>query len=187
MTFQQYLEHFERILNAPKQEAPYDDAEYFNYTKLNWSRLNRWLKKGEIKPEIQAKIQQIKVPQKWVVITEPWCGDAAQILPFIKLMSDVNEHIQLDLELRDSEPFRIESYLTNGGKSIPKIIVFDEKDREIGVWGPRPEAAQSFFLELKSKDLPFEDLKVELQNWYNNDKGAEIQNEFTAICCGTLS
>ena len=80
MTFQQYLEHFERILNAPKQEAPYDDAEYFNYTKLNWSRLNRWLKKGEIKPEIQVKIQhQLLSPQTRMVLS-PIRFSLAQLL-----------------------------------------------------------------------------------------------------------
>lgn len=181
MTFQQYLEYFEQILNSPKPEAPYDQEDYFNYTKLNWSRMNRWLKKGEILPEASAKIKAITVSQQWILITEPWCGDAAHVVPFIKMMSDLNPAIQLDIELRDSEPNRIESYLTNGGKSIPKLIIRDLSGNDLAVWGPRPVACQVLFDELKAKNTDFETLKIELQNWYNEHHGVEIQKEISEL------
>src|SRR3546814_13916104 len=72
-------------------------------------------------------VQRIQAPQRWTVITEPWCGDAAHSVPFIELASRKNPAITVSYELRDSEPFRINDYLTNGSKSIPKLII-----REIG-------------------------------------------------------
>lgn len=181
MTFQQYLEYFELILHSPKPEAPYDQEEYLNYTKLNWSRMNRWLKKGEILDEVKLKILGIQQPQRWIVITEPWCGDASHVVPFIKMMSDLNPLISLDLELRDSEPFRIENYLTNGGKSIPKLIVQDTAGNDLAVWGPRPIGCQQLFNDLKAKQAEFEELKVALQNWYNEHQGVEIQQEIAQL------
>lgn len=34
-------------------------------------------------------------------------------------------------------------HLTNGGRAIPKLIVFDENDNKIFQWGPRPVEAQN--------------------------------------------
>ena len=50
MTFQAYLDQFEVLLKSEKQLPPYDDADFFNYAKLNWSRMNRWVKHGILNP-----------------------------------------------------------------------------------------------------------------------------------------
>lgn len=181
MTFQTYLELFEQILNSPKPETPYDNADYFNYTKLNWSRMNRWLKKGEILPQIREKIESIKEPQSWILITEPWCGDAAHIVPFIKMMADLNPLIHLDLELRDSEPNRIQEYLTNGGKAIPKLIIRNSDGKDLATWGPRPAECQLMYQEMHASKAPFEEVKIRLQNWYNEHNGVEIQEEIANL------
>ncbi|NJX17534.1 thioredoxin family protein [Tamlana crocina] len=85
MTFEQYSSYFETIKITPleEQEKPYDNPDYLDYTKLNWSRMNRWLKTGKITEELKNTLQQIYKPQHWIVITEPWCGDAAHITPFL--------------------------------------------------------------------------------------------------------
>src|SRR5690606_25609974 len=85
MKFEEYLDHFDSILNSKNPEAPYDNPEYFQFAKLNWSRTQRWLKKGVVLPEVAEKIKAINTPQHWIVITEPWCGDAAQCVPFFQL------------------------------------------------------------------------------------------------------
>lgn len=181
MTFQTYTELFEQILNASNHQPPYDNKDYFDYAKLNWSRTNRWLKKGILLPEVVEKIKQISEPQNWILITEPWCGDAAHIVPFIKMLADLNPLIHLELELRDAEPFRIENYLTNGGKAIPKLVVQNAAGEDLAVWGPRPAECQDLFLEMKEKQAPFEEVKIRLQNWYNDHNGVEIQEEIAAV------
>lgn len=180
MNFKEYITHFEDILNASNPQAPYDDLEYLNYAKLNWSRMNRWLKNGSIKPEVAEKLKAISRTQKWVLITEPWCGDAAHSVPFIYLLSEVNPNIELEIQLRDSGS-EIDNYLTNGGKSIPKLVIRDAEGKDITTWGPRPAKCQAYFLDMKAKGMDMADLKVELQNWYNQDKGSEIQNEILEL------
>jgi hypothetical protein len=187
MNFQQYQQYFQDILHQASPNAPYDSLDYFNYTKLNWSRMNRWLKTGQLTSEIIKVVASIKSKQNWIVITEPWCGDAAHIVPFIDMIAQKNENISVQYELRDSEPNRIEHYLTNGkSKSIPKLIIQNEMAEDLAVWGPRPVACQVYFDQQKEKNLDFEALKTELQHWYNNDEGIEIMKELSILLPATI-
>jgi hypothetical protein len=181
MNFKQYKELFEQILNSPKPVAPFDDEHFLNYTKLNWSRMNRWLKTTSLTDDQKAKIATINETQNWIVITEPWCGDAAHIVPFIYLIASLNPNINIDFVLRDEGNDLINSYLTNGSKSIPKLIIRNSLGEDLAVWGPRPEKTSLFLEELKAKELSFDELKIELQNWYNNDKGNEILKELLGL------
>jgi hypothetical protein len=83
--------------------------------------------------------------------------------------------------LRDEEPFLIDQYLTNGGKSIPILVIRNEHGEDIAVWGPRPTKAQELFLKLKEEGKEFADIKEEIQKWYNEDKGTEIQAELKSL------
>lgn len=181
MDFQIYLNRFEQILKDQAPQAPYDNPAYLDYTKLNWSRMNRWLKKGELNEQLVAVVKGIARPQQWVVITEPWCGDAAHSVPFIQLAAQLNSLISVEYELRDSEPFRINDYLTNGSKSIPKLIVRDDQGTDLATWGPRPVECQKLFDRLKAENADFEQQKVATQQWYNADKGQSVQAELETI------
>jgi hypothetical protein len=113
--------------------------------------------------------------------TEPWCGDAAHTIPFSHRLAAFSHLITVDYQLRDSPPFLIDSYLTNGTKSIPKIIIKDKDERTIGLWGPRPKACQLLREELVRNHAEAEFKKIALQQWYNADKGASFQKEFLAV------
>lgn len=177
MNFNSYLSYFESIITQTNPPAPFDNPDYFNYAKLNWSRTSRWLKNGTLSQEIKDSVAAIQNKQHWIIITEPWCGDAAHVVPFLHMIAELNPLISVDIELRDSEPLRIDNYLTNGGKSIPKLIIQDEAGKDLATWGPRPEACQVFYDTLKEKDADFETIKIELQKWYNHDEGKEIMKE----------
>ncbi|MBK1439715.1 thioredoxin family protein [Parapedobacter sp. ISTM3] len=181
MDFARYLIEFERILHDPAPAGPYDNPAYMEYTKLNWSRMHRWLKKGVLADETKEVLEGIAQPLRWVIITEPWCGDAAHTVPFIQLMAQHNALISVAYELRDSPPFRIEQYLTNGGKSIPKLIIRDDKGDDLAVWGPRPTDCQQLYERLRAEGADFETQKIALQNWYNKDKGHAVQQELTRL------
>lgn len=183
MNFSEYQQQFDLILNEQNPQPPYNDEHYLEYTKLNASRQFRWLKKGVLSDDTKLTIQSIQEKQTWVLITEHWCGDAAHSVPFIYLMSELNPNITLRIQLRDSAESEIEKYLTNGGKSIPKLIVRDIAGNDLHVWGPRPHACQVIFDELKQQNATFEDQKIALQKWYNEDKGVSVQQEI----CDLLS
>jgi hypothetical protein len=177
MNFTRYQEYFQSILNAEHPRAPYNDPAYINYTKLNWSRQQRWIKVGELNKDLESLVKEIKIPQQWIVISEPWCGDAAHIVPFIYKLSQLNSLITLDIQLRDTEPHLIQEYLSGESKSIPKFIIRSEAGEDLLVWGPRPEQSQVLFDRLKDEGADFEEFKTQLQHWYNLDKGKSLQQE----------
>lgn len=120
-------------------------------------------------------------PHTWIVITEPWCGDAAPMLPYIARLADENPLITLDIQFRDQPPFLIEQYLTNGGKSIPKLIVRDTEGKDLFTWGPRPVSAQQLVLDLNASGTDKSEVVLALQNWYNDNKGNEMQQEWLRL------
>lgn len=143
--------------------------------------MNRWLKKGILAEEMLEIVRNIDEPQTWIVITEPWCGDAAHNVPFIEMISRENPLITVSYELRDSAPFRIEQYLTNGTKSIPKLIVQDDAGKDLLVWGPRPRDCQKLYSILQKEQATFDRVKVDIQNWYNANRGVDLQRELTTL------
>ena len=181
MNFQTYQSNFEHILTTLTPSAPYDNPNYLNYTRLNWSRMNRWLKKGVISEEINVTVSRMSAPQQWIIITEPWCGDAAHIIPFLHKIAALTPLIHVDYELRDTAPFRINSYLTNGGKSIPKLIIQNEKGQDLATWGPRPTDCQALYKRLTAEKADSETVKTELQLWYNKDEGKQLQQELVQL------
>ena len=180
-TWDEYLHDFEQILSAENPVEPYDDPDFLEYAKLNQSRQKRWLKVGKVNEKIATTIKAIEAPQTWYLITEPWCGDASHNAPFIAMVSELNDKIELKIVRRDTEPSLIDDYLTDGGKAIPKLVIRDEQDNDLHVWGPRPSGAQKIHHELKAEDADFEKQKVVLQKWYNNDKGESIQKELLEL------
>ena len=180
MNYIQYQQLFDAVLQGKLTQAPYDNPHYVEYTKLNQSRMNRWNKQLVLDEALVEELKAIRAPQHWIIITEPWCGDASHIVPFLIRMTEQTHLISYDLVLRDTPPLLIESYLTNGTKSIPKLIVRNE-GQDLFTWGPRPEAAKELVAKLKAANMDAAAIKVELQRWYNEDKGATLCREITEL------
>lgn len=177
MNFSDYQQTFDRILSGELTTAPYDDPHFIEYVKLNHSRQNRWVKKGVLIDEAVEAVTNIQSKQNWVLITEPWCGDASHNVAFIVKLAELNPLISLDIQLRDSEGSEIDSYLTNGGKAIPKLVIRDDSGKDLIVWGPRPAEAQALFHKLKEQNMTLEEQKIGLQQWYNVNQGLAVQTE----------
>ena len=184
MDYIDYLKLFEKITNSNQPEPPYTDPKYLTYAKLNYSRMNRWQKTLQLNEDLVNELKKINSAQQWIILAEPWCGDAAPTVPFLVKLAEQNPLIQYDLQLRDEEPFLINSYLTSGTKSIPKLIVRDAAGNDLFTWGPRPRAAQQLVNDLKASNVDYETLSTQLQNWYNKDKGVELQKELLQLFSG---
>jgi len=153
------------------------------YTSLNHQRMKRLDKTLKMNERIATEIQKIDSPQTWVVLTESWCGDAAYNIPVIQKIAELNKHITLRLLLRDSNPDIMDNYITNGGRSIPKLIMYNDVLEELATWGPRPVALQKIY-DLWKNDpnkIPYKEFNVTLQKWYLNDKGLSVQNELSKL------
>ncbi len=175
----EYDRYFSAILNASVHWHPYDNPDMLHYVELNKSRHDRWMKKGELLPETIDIIKTIRKPLTWILITEPWCGDAAHSVPFILKMAEQSRTVNLELRLRDSEGSEIERYLTNGAKAIPLLIVRNEFGEDLFTWGPRPDEARLLRQRLTEHGSDPDTVKITLQKWYNVDQGRTLQKELT--------
>lgn len=163
--------------------------DYINYTKLNESRMHRLDKTIEVTQETKALLENLSKEYIWLVISETWCGDAAQVVPVINKMAEVASKIDLRIVLRDENEDLMNLFLTNGTKSIPKLIIIVKETGEvIGDFGPRPTQAKQLIIDYKAAHgVVDETAKIELQKWYLTDKGVSIQNEINALIIATAS
>lgn len=154
-----------------------------HYAELNETRMNRLEKTITLTDAVIQTLQNSSKNVIWLVLAESWCGDAAQILPVLNKMSEASNSIQLNIVLRDDHDALMQLFLTNGAKSIPKLIILDAQTLNVVAdWGPRPLGAKQLIEEYKaSHGVVDETGKIELQKWYLHDKGISIQQEILEI------
>ena len=182
MTYTSYMQIIEHLVEEKKTTGPNQSEKMVEYTRLNYRRMKRLEKTLTLTPETQAFYQAISSPMNWLVITEAWCGDAAQLVPLFQKISELNEQIDLRFIWRDENPKIMDLYLTDGSRSIPKLIVFKPgQEEEVAIWGPRPTEAHEKVLAYKENpSQSYAELQKELQIWYNKDKGISSQRELLA-------
>jgi len=155
------------------------ELQLFNYAKLNFQRMTRINKTFTVSEELSEKLKSVKTPQIWMMITEDWCGDAAQSLPILNKFTEINSLIDLRIIERDKNLDIMDNYLTNGtSRSIPKVISFDDTGEELFIWGPRPSEADLLVKQLKQAGLVKEEINEKLHLWYARNKGKAIEQEF---------
>jgi hypothetical protein len=182
-SYQEYRNHVTLLSEEGKTTGHEQTEALVNYTKLNESRLHRLDKTMVIVDEVKTFLENLKKEYIWLVISESWCGDAAQILPIINKMAEVSDKIDLKIVLRDDNEDLMNLFLTNGTRSIPKLIIIDKKTNEvINDFGPRPKEAKQLILDYKAEHgVVDETAKINLQKWYLNDKGISTQKEIVAL------
>ena len=158
--------------------------KYAEYTRLNLSRIHRNDKTLVLKNEVLSGLQKITRKKNILVISEGWCGDAAQIVPVVNKIAESSEKLEMRIFFRDEDESLINQYLTNGGKAIP-IVLFIEPDtfQEIAHWGPRPKPCTPFLKKYKSDpdNYTHDDFAKDIQGFYNKDKGQTISEELLEI------
>jgi hypothetical protein len=170
------------LLAEGKSTGQEQSEDLTKYSLLNDRRMERLDKKIKISHETIQEFQKIKQPQTWLVITESWCGDAAQNLPVLNKIAATTDHIDLKVVLRDENLALMDLFLTNGGRSIPKLIALDKDNNVIDSWGPRPTAATKMVADYKEKNGALDsEFKQDLQVWYNKDKGQSVQEDFVGL------
>ena len=153
-----------------------------NYSMLNDRRMRRLDKKTVLLDKTIGVLKNRKKNRTWLLITEGWCGDAAQIAPVIHKMSLASDKIALKVVLRDENEVLMNQFLTNGSKSIPKLVVLNEDNEVLSSWGPRPSIATKMVQDYKEQHGRLDDdFKRDLQFWYTKNKGENIQQDLLSL------
>ena len=182
-TYEEYRDMIDELLEQAKTTGDNHSDEMIHYTKMNVQRMSRWDNRVKLNDSLANKLDNLDEDWIWVVLTEAWCGDAAQNIPALVKMAETTENIDVRFILRDQNLDIMDEYLTNGGRSIPKLVCLDaETLEEIGTWGPRPEMAQQKAMEWKEDDsFSKEEWAKNLHKWYAKNRNKELQKEFEQL------
>lgn len=178
MTYQSYRElvanHTENNTNSGAEVT----EALASYTMLNNQRMKRLDKTMKITPENVVFLEDFDSDVYFLIITESWCGDAAQTMPMMNKVAQA-AGVPLKVVLRDENLDLMDQFLTNGGRSIAKLILVDAATNlPITTWGPRPTTATAIVAaEKAAKGELSPEFKEELQNWYNKDKGKDTEKD----------
>ncbi len=178
-----YREYLDQLIEGGKTTGDTQNEKYLEYTKLNIVRMNRNDKTVQLNDTQLAKLSDCPAA-KMLVIGDAWCGDTAQIIPVLHKMVEASAgKWEMRIISRDTYPELIETYLTNGARSIPKILFLNEHNEVINTWGPRPASALAILKNWKANQdtMSKEDFEKELHLWYAKDRGQEIVNELLAV------
>lgn len=184
--YQAYLQKgiaYEQYKRQIAEDLLYNtDPRINEYINLNQHRMSRVEKTYSVSEALAQQVKRLTHKTYWLILTEHWCGDAAQTLPAFQKVSELsNGTIEMKLVYRDENPELMDAYLTGESRSIPKLIQLDAHFNVTGIWGPRPTEAQKLVKQLKSNPETATSYSTELHKWYAHNKQKALEAEITKL------
>lgn len=176
-TYPEYRDLIKQLRYQGQATGGSESDDFLRYTDLNMARMDKWDKRYEFSDELKSALDNMNRKEKWVVLSEGWCGDAAHSVPVLAKIAEYSPNIELSILLRDENLDLMDQHLTIGGRSIPKLIRYSETGEVLGEWGPRPKAAQQIHLDGKAEGRAKADVTIDLQKWYARDRGESLSKE----------
>lgn len=186
LSYAEYREVLKAQAESGQTSGPAQSESLIEYTHLNNRRSKRWEKKFQLEAAERERLQTLKAPQRWLVLNESWCGDAAHTLPVMEKIAEATEQIELKVLWRDENLELMDRFLSHGTRGIPKLLVFNEQGTLLGEWGSRPAPLHQFVQDSRDKagKIPA-GVKEEIQQWYNADKGRTTAKELSDLLVST--
>lgn len=184
LPYHEYRIHVDKLIREDKTTGDTQTPELLEHTKMNIQRMNRLDKTIHLPEHIIQQIHTIDKPLLWLLVGDAWCGDCAQIIPFMnKIAEACKGKINMRIISRDYSPELLETYM-NGSKSVPELLIINPQTMEVVCkWGPRPKPAMDIMLKWKASNgkISKEDFGKELHLWYARDKGETTVNELMGL------
>jgi hypothetical protein len=165
-------------------KARYCDGENFaEFIARPIKNRELWLaiyKRAVVPIEMSARVEALHGHWHLLVLSEDWCGDAVNIVPLIEKLAESVSNMDMRILARDENLDIMDTHLTGQSRSIPIVILLNQKFEECGWWGPRPRELQKWVIE-KGLALPKEDRYREVRSFYARDKGLSTMGEIVAM------
>ena len=178
--FEEYLQLTSDILEEKMPRAGiYLNDKTFRYTRSNQERMQKVLDSIVLNQKLYNLISGLEEEWIWLVISEPWCGDASWGTPALCMIASASEKIEFRILLRDTHPEVIKAYQTAGSDSIPKLICLRKSDLQVlGTWGPRPKELHEMVLKfMATPNFDYRESVRMLHAWFEEDMTKSIQEE----------
>jgi hypothetical protein len=180
LSYDAYRDLWTEQKEASAEGKDKSERKMLHYLNYNWERQRQVHEAYSRSDDLQEAVEAISEPQLWMVLTEPWCGDSSFLLPVIAEAAALNDAVTLRILLRDDNLDIMDQYLTDGSRSIPKLVAFSEDGTELFTWGPRPEGAAKRYAELRETYDDKQQQIAKLVEYYDNGGWKEVDEELTA-------
>jgi hypothetical protein len=188
-SYPQFVEFTSQLVVENRTTGSNQSEAYLDYTRMCLQRMRRWDKTAKVSLEMEGLIRSIGEVQVWLMITEAWCGDGSQSIPYFAKLAELNPLIDLKIIMRDENPEIMDAYLTNEARSIPKLIAFTQDLKvELFTWGPKPEYLINRHKAYKhdSQGKPYKEFLEEIHLWYARNKNLDLETELFPLIQSTL-
>lgn len=180
LSFERYMQLTRDIVDEKiARTGLYAADNTFRYTRSNLERMNKVLQNITLNQKLYNSLSDLKEEWVWVVISEPWCGDASWGVPALAIIASASDKIDFRILLRDTNPEIIKAYQTAGSDSIPKLICIRKSNwQELGTWGPRPQVLHQQVMDRKnSPGFDYKESVRAIHAWYDADMTKTTQDE----------
>jgi hypothetical protein len=180
LTYAEYLASWRESLTESLAGLEKDARKRVFYSRYNIERHDRAREVYTPSDRLRAAGEAITDPQIWMLLSEDWCGDSAFALPVIAAAAD-SASVELRILRRDEYPEVMDAYLTNGTRSIPKLVAFDLSGEELFSWGPRPAALIRQREVWAKQGLSKAEQSAAGVEWYEAGNLGEIEAELAGL------
>jgi hypothetical protein len=118
-------------------------------------------------------------PRHLNLIAEPWSKDVSVVLPLLRAIVAINEHIKVSIYIAEQNEELLNWFLPDGSRSLPLLFGVDGEMKEAFRWGPRSKRA-GFVLDSAASAASSVHDKA-LQEFYKSDLTMDIQEEWLEI------
>jgi hypothetical protein len=127
--------------------------------------------------ELSARVEALGGHWHLLVLSEDWCGDSVNIVPILAKLTQSVTNMDMRILTRDENLDIMDAHLTGGkSRSIPIVILLNDKFQECGWWGPRPSPLQNWVVE-QGMLMPKEERYKEVRKFYARDRGLTTMHE----------
>ena len=179
LTYDEYRAQWREQKDVSTDDLDVEERRTVHFLNYNWERQARVHDAYTPSDALQEALSGLDAPQYWMMLTEPWCGDSAFLLPVIAEAAATTDAVTLRILLRDDNLDLMDQYLTNGSRSIPKLAAFSETGTELFTWGPRPDGAAQRFAELREQHDDKMEVIAQLVEYYEEGAWQEADAELT--------
>lgn len=179
MNFDEYMALTKSIVESNEPTGIYQNPKTHRYTRSNLERMEKVLDKMVLNQKLYNLLSELSEEWVWLVISEPWCGDASWGTPALYIMASASDKIDFRILLRDQNPEIMQHYQTAGTDSIPKLICLKKEGLvELGTWGPRPQTLHQMVLQFKNNPaFDYRESVRMLHAWFEEDMTRSTQEE----------
>lgn len=162
-------------------------ADYLAGVRENVQLWHGVYRRARVPGDVVEAVRGLSGVWRLLALSEDWCGDACNILPVVARFAETAPSAELRVLSRDANLDLMDAHLTNGrSRSIPVVILLDERCEEAAWWGPRPAALQQWVME-EGRKLDQHDLYAKTRAFYAKDKGRSICREILGMIEGAAA